>query len=233
MHRVSQASFSGLLLAALTVSQIHADDPRLTVVTSGDSITRGVRSGVKPEETFAALLETRLRKGYEPKVVNAGTGGECTDQALQRLSKIIALKPQLVTIMYGTNDSYVDRGRTESRITVAEYEVNLKSIVTELRKAKITPILMTPPAWGKAAKNGVGDNPNMLLEKYVDACRKVARDTKTPLVDHFAVWSKKAATGFDIGKEWTTDQCHPNPRGHEIIAETMVPVILEALRKHP
>jgi len=221
----------GVLLLASPSSR--AGDPPVKIVALGDSITRGVRPGVKAEETFAARVQTILRKSFSSaEVINVGIGGERTDQALQRLSKgVIALKPQLVTIMYGTNDSYVDKGRTEPRLSIDEYAANLKSIIVELRKAKITPVLMTPLLWGKAAKDGAGQNPNLLLEKYVDACRKVARETKTSLVDHFAEWSKKAAGGFDIGKEWTTDQCHPNPRGHQVMAESMVPVILQSLRR--
>jgi len=49
------------------------------------------------------------------------------------------------------------------------------------------------------------------LEKYVETCRDVAARTKTPLADHFAHWSKRVRDGGDLG-EWTTDQCHPNPR---------------------
>jgi lysophospholipase L1-like esterase len=212
---------------------VRAVEPGIHVVTLGDSITRGVRPGVQADETFAARVQAALRKSYSnAKVTNVGIGGERTDQALQRLSKaVIALKPRLVTIMYGTNDSYVDKGRTEPRITVERYRANLKSLIAELRKAKIKALLMTPPVWGNAAQNGSGQNPNILLEKYVSACRQVARETKTPLVDHFAHWSKKAAAGVDVGKDWTTDQCHPNPRGHQEIAALMVPVILDVLRK--
>lgn len=229
MNKLYPVLAAVLLMPALA----QADRPEVIVVTLGDSITRGVRSGVKAEETFAARVQDSLKKRkMNAKVINLGIGGERTDQALQRLAKgVIALHPQIVTIMYGTNDSYVDKGRTEPRITVQEYEGNLKSLIAELRKAKIKPILMTPPAWGNTARNGVGANPNTLLEKYVNACRKVARETKTPLVDHFAYWSKKAAGGFDIGKEWTTDQCHPNPRGHQEMAELIVPVIVAVVKR--
>jgi acyl-CoA thioesterase-1 len=131
--------------------------------------------------------------------------------------------------MYGTNDSYVDRGQKEPRLTVTQYEENLKKIVAELGKAGIKPVLMTPPRWGEKAKNGAGENPNLRLERYVDACRRVAKETKTPLVDHFAYWSEKAKAGVNIGT-WTTDQCHPNPQGHREIAERMMPTMINVIR---
>src|SRR6516162_8347041 len=194
-------------LTLIHVSILLADDKEVRIVTLGDSITRGVRAGVKPEETFASLIQDNLqKKKINARVINVGIGGEGTDQALARLPKgVVALKPHVVTIMYGTNDSYVDRGQKEPRLTVTQYEDNLRKIVAELRKAGIKPVLMTPPRWGEKAKNGIGENPNLRLEKYLEACRKAARETKTPLVDHFAYWSEKTNAGVDIGT-WTTDQ---------------------------
>ena len=208
-----------------------AASARARVVVLGDSITKGVRSGVTPEETFASLLQSSLRKaGYDVDVINHGIGGERTDQALARLSRdILSLEPTLVTVMYGTNDSYVDKGQKESRLTKDVYIANLQEIVSELRRTGLQVVLMTEPRWGdKAAPNGVGENPNLRLEPFVEGCRQVAREQGVPLVDHFQIWSKANAEGTDIG-EWTTDQCHPNPSGHRVLAEAMLPMILPML----
>jgi lysophospholipase L1-like esterase len=75
----------------------------------------------------------------------------------------------------------------------------------------------------------VGENPNVRLEPYVEACRAMAREMKAPLVDHFTHWTKAVAGGTDLGK-WTTDQCHPNPRGHREMAGLLLPAVLELLR---
>jgi acyl-CoA thioesterase-1 len=221
-----------LCLAFFHACLLVAGDNEVRIVTLGDSITRGVRAGVKPEETFAAVLQDSLRKKkITARVINVGIGGERTDQALARLAKgVIALKPQIVTVMYGTNDSYVDPGQKEPRLTIKQYEDNLNKLIAELQKAGIKPVLMTPPCWGAKAKNGIGENPKPRLEQYVDACRKVAKETKTPLVDHFAYWSEKRKAGVDIG-QWTTDQCHPNPQGHRELAELMMPVVIKVIRK--
>ncbi len=201
------------------------------IVTLGDSITKGVRPGVKTEETFAHLLQAALKKeGVNAKVVNAGIGGENTAQALKRLHKIIALKPRLVTIMYGTNDSWVDKGKKDSRLTQKEYRANLTKIVQELRQAGITPVLMTEPCLGdKHDPNGAGEHPNQRLEAFMKVCREVSAQTKTPLVDNFTHWTKTNAAGTDIGA-WTTDQCHPNRRGHEEITGILLPAVLKELQ---
>src|SRR5262249_10358458 len=149
-------------------------------------------TGVKADETFAALLEAKLKeKQLSVKVVNAGLGGERTDGALTRLDKaVLAHSPKVVLIMYGNNDSYVDSGKKESRISVTQYRENLVKLVDAIRKSGGEPILMTEPRWAPEAKNGLGENPNERLEKYIEACRAVAKDKKVKLVDHYAHWKK-------------------------------------------
>ena len=109
----------GLLATSGTVSGDDRPLSRTThIVTLGDSITKGERSGVTAEQTFASLIESSLLVAGRPvRVTNVGIGGERTDQALARLGKVLALKPDVVTIMYGTNDSFVDQGQTASRLS--------------------------------------------------------------------------------------------------------------------
>jgi lysophospholipase L1-like esterase len=208
------------------------DTAQYKIVVLGDSITKGVRPGVKEEETFAALLEAGLKKeGIRAEVVNAGIGGETSAMALLRLrEQVIDKKPKLVAIMYGTNDAFVDKGKNAARITMEEYRTNLTTMVTELRKAGIKPVLMTPTRWGnQAAPDGSGNNPNKNLEPYIKVVRDVARKSKVPLVDHYEAWSKALAEGTDI-ETWMTDHGHPNPKGHEEIATLMLPGMLKAIR---
>jgi lysophospholipase L1-like esterase len=220
-------------VAATAPQSVEPDTP-VTIVTLGDSITRGVRAGVKPDETFASLIEADLKaKGIAGRVVNRGIGGERTDQAIARLAKdVVALRPRLVSVMYGTNDSYVDAGKSSSRLTLDEYRANLRAIVAALRLEGIEPVLMTEPRWAADARNGLGENPNLRLEPYVGVCRQVAAEWELPLVDHFAHWTQAERAGQAI-REWTTDGCHPNPRGHRELADLMVPGLLGVLRPAP
>jgi lysophospholipase L1-like esterase len=210
------------------------DSPKvIEIIALGDSITKGVRTGVLAEETFAAGLERTLKdRGFPVRVTNIGIGGERTDQALTRLEKdVLSRKPQIVTIMYGTNDSYVDKGQTDSRITAEAYRKNLEALVQRMQAAGIRPVLMTEPRWGaKATLNGAGEHPNIRLERYLTECRAAATALKVPLVDHYSHWTKAEAAGQNLG-DWTTDQCHPNPAGHRVLLETMLPVIEKAMRE--
>lgn len=215
---------AAMILLSLLV--MHSDPPGRIIVL-GDSITKGVRAGVTVEETFGALLQADLRAaGRTVEVVNQGIGGERTDQALKRLqSDILSRKPQIVVIMYGTNDSYVDQGQSESRLTAQQFADNLQKIVQLLQKERIKVVLMTEPRWGRTASaNGAGEHPNLRLEQFMQRTRTTATSARVPLVDHFQYWTEAEQLGTDIGG-WTTDQCHPNPAGHRQLADRLLPVI--------
>ncbi len=210
-------------LAALPLAAQDAEVASPTIAVLGDSITKGVRAGVTEQQTFAAILA----KEHGQTVLNLGIGGERTDQALERIEQaVIQRLPRFVLIMYGTNDSYIDQGKTASRITVDAYRENLTAIVSKLLLHGIEPILMTPPRWAADAPgNGIGQNPNVSLQPFVQACRDVAKANDIPLIDHFAHWTA-AQTGGKNLRDWTTDGCHPNPAGHAEMAK----LILSTLR---
>ena len=199
------------------------DGPAVRIITLGDSITRGARPRVTPQQTFPALTQATLREaGVRAQVHNVGIGSERTDLALQRLDRdVISQRAHLVAVMYGTNDSWVEKGKTASRLSETEFEQNLREIVRRLRAAKIGVVLMTAPKFGeKNPRNGLDEDPNGRLARYMELTRKVARETGVALVDHFARWDA-AQAGGTVLQMWTTDGCHPNVTGHEEMARAI------------
>jgi len=218
----------GLLALGSRAAVPQEGSAEAKIVALGDSITKGVREGVRPDETFTALLQARLKaRGSAATVVNAGVGGERTDQALARLeSVVLSQRPTIVILMYGTNDSYIDIDARTSRIDIDTYSRNLRALIDRLRERGITPIVMTPPRWADdASPNGLGENPNVRLEAYVRMSRDVARSARVTLVDHYAAWSDAARQGTNL-RSWTTDGCHPNPEGHRRMADLLTPTVL-------
>ena len=217
----------GFLTGLAAADQLRILNP-LRIVTLGDSITKGVRPGVTAEETFAAELQRQLRANGHPdaEVVNVGVGGETAGQGLKRLWKDVDAKgPKIVTIMYGHNDSYVDAGKTEPRVSISRFRADLSQLVQWLRKSDITPILMTPPAYAeKSQPNGMGEHCNVKLAQYAEVARQVAETLQVPLIDHYAAWAEVSKSGTDLN-EWTTDGYHPNPKGHVDLATRMLPVV--------
>lgn len=222
--RVREADFAGPVDRPL-------DGRQRRVMMLGDSITRGVRSGVAPTETFACRLQASLdAAGFRVQVHNVGIGSERTDLALERMERdVISQRPEVVMVMYGTNDSWVDKGRDASRLSEAQYEANLRALVGRLERAGIQAVVMTPPCFGEDnPRNGLGEDPNLRLGRYVARGRAVAQDMRVPLVDHFSGWESRRGSGVRL-QSLTTDGCHPNAAGHQLIADTILPVLLEVL----
>ena len=197
------------------------------IVTLGDSITRGARPGVGPNVAFPAQLEGALRsKGVRAAVHGVGIGSERTDLALARLERdVVSQHPDIVTVMYGTNDSRVDKGRQGSRLSEEQFETDLGQLIRRLRDAKIRVILMTPPRFAEEfPRDGFGDESNIRLAPYAERIRGLAAKAELPLVDHFAGWTELQQRGQRL-QEWTTDGCHPNSRGHADLAARAFDVV--------
>lgn len=228
-----------LVASILSLAAVAEAKKPLCIVALGDSITKGARpakatiAAVLPEETFCALLEKELNaQGQKASVINSGIPSNRTDQGIDRLkADVLDHKPDVVLIMYGTNDSCYDTGKTEPRLSLADYEKNLRAMIGDIRKAGATPILMTPPP----LKNGWGFPRNSVYVKtgsngplgtYAEACRKIAAQEGIPLIDNFEIWSAK---GNDFVAARLPDGCHPNAAGHKVLAETILPVVLKHL----
>ena len=196
------------------------------IVTMGDSVTAGVRDGVTASQTYSVLLENKLHEaGWQGRITARGVGGEDTNGALLRLPQVIDLRPQVVTLMYGINDSCIPVGDTEPPVDLAKYRVNLESLVETLREAGIEPVLITsnPMANFGITKTLYGDREpyrtkgiNFLLNDYAATVREVGRELKVPVVDVYTAFAARAEAG-ENREDYLTDGMHPNPAGHQII----------------
>ena len=217
-----------------------ASEQPLKIVTFGDSITRGIRDGVNESQTFTFYLGQLLRKqDFKVEMIRKGISGEKTNEALSRITRdVIALNPRYVTIMYGTNDAYIDvyrdPNRTTPKIPLEDYQRNLTEMVRLLKKNNITPILMTPIPMGKFWGWNVGiygsNDINFKLKEYAQAVRTVAARENALLVDHFTEWLDWKSRRKDIDA-WMTDGIHPNPKGHRLIAAAIFKVLVTELQK--
>jgi lysophospholipase L1-like esterase len=188
----------------------------LKIVCLGDSVTKAVRPGVKVDETFVVVLQTKLQAANQKaEVLNFGIGGQTTEHGVARLGDVLATKPTHVVVMYGLNDSWIDKDKTAPRLTPAEYSANLKKIIDRLKREKVMPLLMTPNP--VAAPKYTPDR-NANLKKYVEAVRKLARDENVTLIDVYARYAELALEGTDLNILFT-DAMHPNPKGQALIAD--------------
>lgn len=199
------------------------------IVLFGDSTT-APRNNVC---VFGEILRERLP---DMQIVNAGVPSDSTDLARSRFEKdVLTRKPKVVTIFFGLNDSAADvwRGVTLPRLTVKEYEDNLRHFVKTLKENGAKPILMTPNplAWTDKLRELYGKLPydvssdagfNVLLNDYVAAVRRVAESEKVTLIDVNAMFEEYAKLPGRSIHDILIDGMHPNTAGHKMIATALL-----------
>ncbi len=191
--------------------QLEAGEEATRIVCFGDSIT-GVYYHSGSARAWTDMLGINLKKAY-PKakleMINAGISGHTTANALSRIDQdVISKKPDLVIIMFGMNDV--------TRVTIDDYEKNLRMITRQCMDAGAAVMLCTP--------NSVYENtdrPNAKLEAYSERVRKIGREFELPVVDFFNDWSElhqKDATSWML---LMSETIHPNMNGHKRFARLM------------
>ena len=118
-----------------------ADRPIL--VCYGDSITAGY--GLPYGQSYPDFLQKQLdARGYHYKVINQGTSGATTKDALAGLPFLLRLHPEIVIVEFGGNDGL--RG-----LPVEQSRSNLDQLLTALENAHVKILLAgitLPPDYG-------------------------------------------------------------------------------------
>ena len=202
------ALVSALLVAALPACAAAAGTDRV-IVALGDSLTAGL--GVAPDETYPALLETRLRgAGYPYRVLNAGVSGDTTAGGLRRVDWVLRDNPEVAIVALGANDGL--RG-----LSVPAMRANLIAILDRLRAGGVRVLLAgmrVPPNYGAeysrdftAVFTGLGQRPGITLMPF--------------LLEGVAAHERLNQP----------DGLHPTAEGYRVIAERMYPYLKPLLRK--
>jgi acyl-CoA thioesterase-1 len=190
--------------AAGTPSPAPADpsadaDPRPKVVCLGDSLTAGL--GLVESQSYPSLLQRRIDEeelGFE--VVNAGVSGDTTAGGLRRLDWSLQGDARVLVVALGGNDAL--RG-----LSVAEMRENLSTIIERARDRGVVVVLagmQAPPNYGP-------EYTAAFRQAFVD----LARQYRTPFIPFLL----DGVAGDPALNQ--RDGIHPNPRGAEILAETV------------
>jgi acyl-CoA thioesterase-1 len=100
-------------IALLTLA-LQATPRQPVILAIGDSMTAGY--GVPAEFSYPAQLEKELKnRGLDYRVVNQGVTGSTTTQALGRMTRAMAIQPDIVIIQLGGNDAAQGIPRNVSR----------------------------------------------------------------------------------------------------------------------
>jgi len=182
---------------------------RLLIVCYGDSITAGY--GLEAGQSFPDLLQRDLdHHGYHYKVINQGTSGATTKDAIAGLHSILLLHPQVVIVEFGGNDGLRGLPLTETRR-------NLDAVLTALEKAHIKTVLAgitLPPNYGQD-----------YIRQFELIFRDLARAhhaTSVPMIYKNLI---------NVPDTIQPDGIHPTAKGSEIIARTLQQVLTPLLKK--
>ena len=201
------------------------------IVCFGDSITHG--AGYAEANRWTARLAFLLEEKFPEKfdVYNRGWGGNTTALALDRIQQeVVPLLPALVLIEFGINDAYVYPWCRHPRVSLNDFEKNLKEIVRLIKSNKGEPcLIINHPVTGQknlhrqGNKVSVGDN----VRPYNQMIGKAARGLKVACIDLPTILKKRNLNPADLCSE---DGVHLSPRGNRIYADCLSECILKQIR---
>ena len=207
---VRRAVLVACCLLTLPAGPLSAAD-RPILVCYGDSITAGL--GLHDGEAYPEDLQKLLdKRGYAYKVINQGTSGATTKDAVAGLPNVLRLHPAIVIVEFGGNDGL--RG-----LPVDQTRSNLDQVLTGLEKAHVTILLAgitLPPDYG---------------QDYIQSFDKIFRDLAAK--HHIAAVPMLYKDLINVPETIQSDGIHPTAKGSAIIAGTLFPVLKPLLRKGP
>jgi acyl-CoA thioesterase-1 len=179
------------------------------LVCFGDSITAGY--GLSPGQSFPDALQRQLNvQGYHSTVVNQGTSGATTKDAVIALPNVLRLHPDVVIVEFGGNDGL--RG-----LPLTQTQHNLDAVLTALQAAHIKVLLAgitLPPNYGP---------------DYIRSFGQVFQAVATQ--HHVAFVPMIYKDLIHVPDTIQADGIHPTAKGSDIIAGTLLPTLKPLLRR--
>lgn len=174
-----------------------------TILFLGDSLTEGYQ--LDKEEAYPALVEKELKKKHKDlKVINGGVSGATTASGLKRLDWYLKSKPDILVLALGANDGL--RG-TKLETT----EKNLASVIEKAQGRGIDVILA-----GMKMPTNMGEKYRGQFEGMYP---KLAKKYSLRLIP-FILEGVGGVPSLNL-----PDGIHPNAKGHEVMAKTVLKVL--------
>jgi beta-1,2-mannobiose phosphorylase / 1,2-beta-oligomannan phosphorylase len=225
-----------LLLSLLIPDFCRASEPAVRVLLVGASTVAAAPKPPADRPDLTGWGQSLAEFFDEPVLIlNHAKSGRSSKSFIREglWKQAIETKPAYVFIHFGHND---EPGRGErSTDANSDYQDYLKQYINESRAAGAKPILVTPVA-RRTFKDG---KIHTLLQPYVDAMKKVAKETKTPVIDlHTASLALYDGLGEKESADLNpapTDYSHFSRKGARAIAKLVVsalPAAAPELAKH-
>jgi lysophospholipase L1-like esterase len=194
--------------------------PTLRFVVLGDSTSVGV--GTTPDKSFPWVLATRLSERFHVILEVVGKGGATVrDLAEEQVPKALALKPDLILVEAGANDTthvtppWVVRSR-------------FSEALDRLMEVGVPLVVAGPPDMGAISfmAQPLRALAGLQSDKVTSIIESEAERRGLPYVDlQGGVRNAKLPPGF---RYYSSDEFHPGEGGYGLWAEVMYPAVLEA-----
>ena len=198
VRRTLQVSLVFILLAS---SLAHGAERVL--VCFGDSITAGY--GLEDGQSYPDALRQLLKaEGYHYTVLNRGTSGATTKDAVDSLNSILSLHPSAVIVEFGGNDGL--RG-----LPLEQTSRNLNQILTSLQAAHVRVLLAgitLPPNYGP---------------DYIKSFQQLYRIVAAR--HHVAFVPMIYKDLINVPSTIQADGIHPTAKGSKILANSLLPAL--------
>lgn len=174
-----------------------------TILFLGDSLTEGYQ--LSKDEAYPAVIERQLQKTHKGiKIINGGVSGATSASGLKRMDWYLKAKPDIMVLALGANDGL--RG-----MKVDQTEKNLASVIEKAQERGITVILA-----GMKMPTNMGEPYRTNFENIFP---KLAKKYSLKLVP-FILEGVGGKPELNL-----PDGIHPNPKGHEVMAKTVLKVL--------
>ena len=196
--------------------------PNDRILFTGDSITDSNRriDQYHPLGTTGYVLFTAAKimshmASPEMEIYNRGIGGDRVKDLLRRFDDdLLALKPTVVSIMIGINDTWRAFDSNEPT-TADDYEADYRTILTRIRDELGARVVLMEPFVLHVSPDRAKWRAD--LNPRIDVVRKLALEFKTdliPLDGLFAQAATQAPPEF-----WAADGVHATIPGHQLITD--------------
>ncbi|MEX0779877.1 MAG: arylesterase [Balneolales bacterium] len=190
-----------LMILSLGVVLMSFTTGSRNIVFFGDSLTAGY--GIDVSKAYPALIQKKLNELEQNyKVVNAGLSGETTAGGLRRIDWLLRSPIDVFVLGLGSNDGL--RG-----LDLEDTQVNLQQIIDKVKEENpdvklLIAGMQIPPNLGEDYSN-----------KFREIYTRLAESNNAILIPFLL---EGVAGEPDLNMQ---DGIHPNPDGHEIIANTV------------
>lgn len=219
-----------LLLLVIVFVPVKRNEPdestnEIKYVAIGDSYTIGL--GIGEEGRWPNVLTNHLKeRGVKINLVaNPSVSGYTVRDAIElELPTVRDIKPDLVTVLIGANDSF-------ARVSQDQYRSDLVELLDKLQPLLSDPnnvILVTIPDYSKAPsvqQNATTEGLSDFIQSYNKVIKEEGSKRDLQVADIFPISQTMMGP-----EDYTEDGLHPSAQGYAKWENVIFPVVFDFLR---